>query len=98
MRVRTTLSTLFAMAWIETVDDERARGKLAEIYDLAKRRAGRVFSILRIQSLNPTVLQSSMAIYIDIMRKASPLSRFLSDVPTPSTAARISVFDTTCCW
>ena len=63
------------MAWIETIDDDGASGKLADLYEAAKRRAGRVYNILRIQSLNPTVLQSSLAIYIDIMRKASPLSR-----------------------
>ncbi len=63
------------MAWIETINDDDASGKLADLYEAAKRRAGRVFNILRIQSLNPTVLQSSMTIYIDIMRKGSPLSR-----------------------
>lgn len=63
------------MAWIKTTDDQEADGLLARIYQAAVARAGRVFNILRLQSLNPPVLQSSMDIYINLMHKPSPLSR-----------------------
>lgn len=63
------------MAHIRQVPDDEAEGLLRTIYDQAVRRAGRVFGILRIQSLNPPVLQASMEMYKAIMFGASPLSR-----------------------
>ena len=63
------------MAWIETIDEKKATGLLARIYDEARRRAGRVFNILRIQSLNPPVLKASMDLYMETMLRESPLSR-----------------------
>lgn len=63
------------MAWIRTIDHECAEGLLASEYKAAVARAGRVFNILKIQSLNPPVLQSSMALYLNVMHKPSPLSR-----------------------
>ncbi len=51
------------MAWIRTVPDEKAEGRLARIFEAAKARAGRVFGIVRLMSLDPTILQASMQIY-----------------------------------
>lgn len=64
-----------SMAWIETISDDRAEGLLASLYRAALKRAGKVFNIVRLQSVNPPVLRSSMAIYRDIMFGDSPLSR-----------------------
>ena len=63
------------MSWIRTVGLEEARGKLREIYDAALQRAGKVFQILRVQSLNPEVLDASLEIYKRAMFGPSPLSR-----------------------
>lgn len=63
------------MAFIRTVPDDEATGLLKSIYDAAKKRAGRVFNILRVQSLQPKTLQSSLALYIQSMMGDSPLSR-----------------------
>jgi len=63
------------MAWIQTVDEEQATGHLAEIYAAAVRRAGKVFNILRVQSLNPAVLEASIGLYKALMHGESPLSR-----------------------
>jgi alkylhydroperoxidase family enzyme len=63
------------MSWIRTVGLEEARGKLREIYDAALGRAGKVFQILRVQSLNPEVLDASLEIYKRAMFGPSPLSR-----------------------
>ncbi len=63
------------MAWIETVSDDNAEGLLASLYKAAIKRAGKVYNIVRLQSANPPVLRSSMAIYRDIMFGDSPLSR-----------------------
>lgn len=63
------------MAWIDTIAEEDADGLLKDIYAQARRRAGRIFNILKVQSLNPAVLRSSIAFYVDLMRGPSPLSR-----------------------
>ncbi len=55
------------MAWIRTVDPAEARGLLRRLYDAGMRRAGRVFNILRIQSLRPKVLRSSTQLYLEVM-------------------------------
>jgi alkylhydroperoxidase family enzyme len=63
------------MAWIETVGDAEAEGLLGRIFASARSRAGRVFNILRLQSLNPSSLQAGMGLYMGVMFKDSPLSR-----------------------
>lgn len=68
------------MAWIEQVPDDRAEGLLAEIFAAARMRAGRVFNILRIQSLNPRTLQTSLELYLRTMHAASPVPRRLREM------------------
>jgi alkylhydroperoxidase family enzyme len=63
------------MAWIKTVPPEAATGRLKRIYDEAVERAGRVYNILGLQSLNPTVLQAGVQLYTAIMHAPSSLSR-----------------------
>lgn len=63
------------MAWIRTIPPGEAEGALKREYDAAIKRAGRVFHILRIQSLNPGMLKESMRMYLAIMHGPSPLSR-----------------------
>lgn len=63
------------MAWIKTIGERQADGLLGKVYEAAVKRAGRVFNILGVQSLNPEVLRASMGLYFEMMHKASPLSR-----------------------
>ena len=63
------------MAWIKMIEPEEATGELKEEYDRAVRRAGKVFNILKVQSLNPRVLHASMEIYLAAMYGPSGLSR-----------------------
>ena len=63
------------MANIKIIHEGEAEGLLGRIYDSAVKRAGRVFQILKVQSLNPPVLKSSMGLYRDTMFGDSPLSR-----------------------
>ena len=64
------------MAWIKTVGPDQATGLLRQIYDAAAKRAGRVFNVLRIQSLRPRVLRSSVQLYTEVMHSPeSSLSR-----------------------
>jgi uncharacterized peroxidase-related enzyme len=55
------------MPWIRTVPPEEATGLLRQIYDAAVRRAGRVFNVVRLQSLRPKVLDASMQLYLQLM-------------------------------
>ena len=67
------------MAWIRKVAETEANGLLGRLYQDAVRRAGRVFEILKIQSVNPSTLQSSMALYQATTRADSPVSRALRE-------------------
>ena len=63
------------MAWIKTVEPGDATGELKAEYDKAVRRAGKVFNILKVQSLNPPVLRASMGLYLAAMHGPSGLTR-----------------------
>jgi alkylhydroperoxidase family enzyme len=63
------------MAWIEVISLKAAKGLLKREFDTALQRAGRIWNIVRIMSLNPRVLKSSMAFYGALMHGPSPLSR-----------------------
>lgn len=63
------------MAWIKLIDESQADGALARIYEAAKKRAGRVYNILKIQSNNPAALQAMLDLYTAAVRGESPLTR-----------------------
>jgi len=63
------------MAYIETIDPEDARGPLRNEYDAAIGRAGRVYRILQVQSLNPETLHRSIGLYLASMHGPSGLAR-----------------------
>ncbi len=56
------------MAHIETVHPDDADGRLRAIYDGARKRAGKVFEILRIQSLNADVLAIIAVWFLMLLR------------------------------
>ena len=55
------------MAWIKTIEPRQAEGLLKRLYESAVSRAGKVFQIIRIQSLRPKVLRSSIQLYSELM-------------------------------
>ena len=63
------------MPWIEQVPIEEADGLLKRQVDEALRRAGRVWHIVHVMSLNPEALRDSIRFYVTIMMGESPLSR-----------------------
>ena len=64
------------MSWIHSIAPERATGLLKQLYQTALGRAGKVFNILRVQSLRPRVLRSSIQLYVEVMQATdSELSR-----------------------
>ncbi len=63
-------------ARVRTIEPEAATGLLKRLYDAAIRRAGKVYNILRIQSLRPDVLSASTQLYVEVMHSdKSGLSR-----------------------
>ena len=63
------------MAWVKTIDEHEADGLLARIYEAARKRAGRVSDILKVQSHHPAALKSMIDLYTAVMLSGSPLSR-----------------------
>jgi uncharacterized peroxidase-related enzyme len=64
------------MAWIRTIAPGEASGLLKRLYAEATARAGKVFNVLRLQSLRPEVLAAGVRLYEELMiSPRSPLSR-----------------------
>jgi uncharacterized peroxidase-related enzyme len=63
------------MSWIKTIEPAEATGVLKLEYAKATKRAGKVFNILKVQSLNPAALHASMEMYRVTMFGPSGLSR-----------------------
>lgn len=63
------------MAWIKMVEPADATGEIKKEYDEAVHRAGKVFNILKVQSLNAETLRASMDLYLATMHRPSGLSR-----------------------
>ncbi len=63
------------MAWIETIPVEKAAGPLKKEYQSAIQRAGRVWNIVKLMSLNPGTLRKAIDVYIATMHAPSPLTR-----------------------
>ena len=63
------------MPYIDIVSLERATGLLKKQYAAALARAGRIWGIVSIMSLNPRAMKVSMDFYKTLMYGPSPLSR-----------------------
>lgn len=63
------------MAYIATVEPGDAGAELRAEYEAAVRRAGKVFNILKVQSLSPRTLRASTQLYLAAMHAPSGLSR-----------------------
>ncbi len=63
------------MAWIDIVSEKDATGDLERQYKAGVKRAGKVFQIVKIQSLRPDIMRTFMELYIKLMHGASGLTR-----------------------
>lgn len=63
------------MAWIQTIDEGKATGRLERLYARMVEPWGGVDNIMKIHSLNPPSLAAHFEIYKTLMRGRSPLSR-----------------------
>jgi alkylhydroperoxidase family enzyme len=63
------------MSYIKTISHEDATGSLKRQYDAALKRAGRIYNVVSVQSLNPPVMDASIKLYHAMMHGPSSLSR-----------------------
>jgi len=63
------------MPWIKQIPIPEATGLLKSEFDKALKRAGRVWHIVHIMSVNPRMLRDSIGFYISAMKSESPLTR-----------------------
>ncbi len=75
------------MPWIEQIPIEKASGLLKQLFDEAIARAGRVWHIVHIMSLNPPVLRDSIRFYTTLMMGESPLTRVQREMLATVVAA-----------
>ena len=80
------------MSWIEETKPDRASGLLKRELDAAQQRAGRVWNIVQVMSVNPEVLRASMTQYRTIMYGPGPLSRFQRELLATVVAAEVGCF------
>jgi alkylhydroperoxidase family enzyme len=64
-----------SVAHLDLIEPDDADGLLADEYDAAVARAGKVFNIVKTMSLRPEALQASMRMYRTIMFGPSELTR-----------------------
>jgi uncharacterized peroxidase-related enzyme len=63
------------MAWVRMVSDEAATGKLRELYQRTRERAGIVPNIAKLQSLRPETASLGFDLYCRVMDEPSGISR-----------------------
>lgn len=63
------------MAWIRTIEEKDAEGDLARQYASARKRAGKIYNIVKLSSLRPEILGTSIGLYLRIMHGPGKLSR-----------------------
>jgi alkylhydroperoxidase family enzyme len=80
------------MPRIETVAVEKATGLLGREYEAAIARAGRVFNIVSLQSLNPPVMRAGLRLYQTLMLGPGPLGRPVREMLATVTARELGCF------
>ena len=76
------------MPWIRIVPLEQASGMLKRQYEAALARAGRIWNIVSIMSLNPRASRSSMDLYATLMQGPSALTRAQREMLAVIVSAR----------
>jgi len=80
------------MPHIRTVPIDEATGLLASEYERTIRRAGRVFNVVSIQSLNAPVLGASLRLYQTLMLAPGPLARDMREMLATVTSRQLGCF------
>ena len=80
------------MPRIRTVAVEDATGMLKADYDAAVSRAGHVYNIVSLQSLNPPVLRAGLRLYQTLMLGPGPLGRREREMLATVTSRELGCF------
>ncbi len=68
------------MAYIETINETDAEGRLAELYRRFANSDGSVDNVLKVRSLNPAALLAHAQFYTQAMHGPSPVSTLEREV------------------
>ena len=63
------------MSWIDEVDENAARGEIAELYTALREQRGKVSNILKVHSLRPDALRHHLDLYMGLMFGPGGLGR-----------------------
>jgi len=80
------------MPWIEQIPIEDADGLLKRQLEAAMERAGRVWHIVHVMSLNPETMRDSIRFYATIMMGDSPLTRVQRELLATVVSAELDCF------
>lgn len=80
------------MPYIRVIPPEEAAGELKHQYDDAVRRAGRVYNIVSLQSLNPRAMEASVGLYETLMLGPGPLDRRTREMLATVTSRTLDCF------
>ena len=81
-----------AMPWIKQIAISDATGELKRQFEAAIKRAGRVWHIVHIMSINPPTMRASIQFYRTIMMDESPLSRVQREMLATVTSFELGCF------
>ena len=77
------------MPWIYQVPVDEATGMLKEEFDAAIARAGRVWNIVHIMSINPLAMRGMIGMYSALLFAEGPLSRFQREMLATVVSAEL---------
>jgi alkylhydroperoxidase family enzyme len=63
------------MAWVRTITEDAASGKLNEVYQRVRQRAGAVPNIATLQSLRPSTMDFGFSLYCQLMDDPTGLTK-----------------------
>jgi uncharacterized peroxidase-related enzyme len=63
------------MAWVEMIPEEAASGRLRDVYQRVRERAGSLPNIARVQSLRPETMERGFDLYCQLMDAPTGLSK-----------------------
>ena len=80
------------MPWIYQVPIEEAKGLLKTEFDKAFQRAGRVWNIVHVMSINPKAMRDSIRFYSTILMGESPLTRVQREMLATVVSSELDCF------
>ncbi len=80
------------MPYVEQVEVAEATGLLKRLFDAALERAGRVWHIVHVMSVNPRAMDASMRLYGALLHGSSPLTRAQREMLAVVTSRAVDCF------